>query len=107
MGQDYDQAFQNVAKSINPTLGNASAWEVIRNPRNQSMLVFAAGNFGSVYKVRFDDGKIFALKCFTKKSTEINMRYEKISNYLETNSGNRKFLVHFKYFKDGIKTKKI
>ncbi len=106
MGQDYDQAFQNVAKSINPTLGNASAWEVIRNPRNQSMLVYAAGNFGSVYKVRFDDGKIFALKCFTKKSTEINMRYEKISNYLETNSGNRKFLVHFKYFKDGIKTKK-
>ncbi|MCW6168390.1 MAG: hypothetical protein LVQ96_00875 [Thermoplasmatales archaeon] len=106
MGQDYDQAFQNVAKSINPTLGNSSAWNVIRNPRNQSMLVYAAGNFGSVYKVKFDDGKIYALKCFTKKSTEINMRYEKISNYLETNSGNREFLVHFKYFKDGIKTKK-
>ncbi len=106
MGQDYDQAFQSPVKNINSSLGNVSAWEVVRNPKNQSMLVYAAGNFGSVYKVRLDDGKFYAIKCFTKKSTEINSRYEKISSYLEAHEGSRKFLVHFRYYKDGIRTRK-
>jgi len=106
MGQDYDQAFQSPGKNVNPALGNPSAWEIIRNPRNKSMLVYAAGNFGSVYKARLDDGKFYALKCFTKKSSDINTRYEKISSYLEANEGSRKFLVHFRYFKEGIKTRK-
>lgn len=106
-GQDYEQSFQTLKLSLNPSLGAIDRWEAIRNSKNPSWFVQASGNYGSIYKVRSDDGKFYALKCFTKKSLTINKRYSRISDYLNGMKNIPEFLIHFSYFPEGIRTRKV
>lgn len=105
-GQDYEQSFQTLKLSMNPVLGNINQWEAVKNPKTPGWYVYASGNYGSIYKIKGDDNKYFALKCFTRKSANLNERYYQISDYLLKNSKGLDFLAHFQYFEQGIRTRK-
>lgn len=105
-GQDYEQSFQSPAGYVHPSLGNVSEWKVIRNTRNPSWLVQASGNYGSVYRIDDGSGKTFAIKCFTRKSTQLNARYQIIHQYLQSQAGKKLPLVDFSYYPDGIRTRR-
>ena len=105
-GQDYEQSFQILRMSINPSLGKIDQWEVVKNSKTTGWYVYASGNYGSIYKIKADDSKYYAVKCFTRKSGSLNDRYMKISNYLSAKASNMDFLVHFRYYEEGIKTRK-
>ncbi len=105
-GQDYEQSFQTLKVSMNPALGTIDKWEAVKNPKTPGWYVYASGNYGSIYKIKGDDNKFFALKCFTRKSKNLNERYFQISNYLTKNSKGLDFLAHFQYFEQGVRTRK-
>lgn len=105
-GQDYEQSFQSPAGYVHPSLGNVSVWNVIRNTRNPSWLVQASGNYGSVYRIDDGSGKTFAIKCFTRKSIQLNARYQIIHQYLQSQAGKKLPLVDFSYYPDGIRTRR-
>lgn len=105
-GQDYEQSFQSPGSFIHPSLGDAQKWKVERNAKNIAWLVQASGNYGSIYRVTDQEGRCFALKCFTRKSSQINERYQVIHNYLDTLKGKGLPLLDFSYFPDGIRTRK-
>ena len=106
-GQDYEHAFQTIKLSINPALGKVDKWDAVRNPKNPSWYVHASGNYGSIYKIKGEDGKYYAVKCFTKKSLTLNQRYSRISDYLNGTLNGSRFLLHFSYFPEGIRTRKV
>lgn len=105
-GQDYEQSFQMMKVSLNPKVGNVSGWEPVRNPKTPGWYVYASGNYGSIYKIRDENGKFVALKCFTRNSSNLNERYLKISNYLSSKATGINFLAHFRYYEEGIRTRK-
>lgn len=105
-GQDYEQSFQTLKISMNPKLGSVDQWEAVKNPKTPGWYVYASGNYGSIYKIKGSNDKYFALKCFTRKSANLNQRYFQISDYLSTNSKGLDFLAHFQYFEQGIRTRK-
>lgn len=105
-GQDYEQSFQMMKLSISKKVGDIASWEAVKNPKTPGWYVYASGNYGSIYKIKDENDRFFALKCFTRKSGNINERYLKISDYLSKNSNALNFLAHFRYYQDGIKTRK-
>ena len=105
-GQDYEQSFQVLKLSMNPSLGKVDQWEPVKNPKTPGWYVYASGNYGSIYKIKGDADKFFALKCFTRKSANLNERYYQISDYLLKHSKGLDFLAHFQYFEQGIRTRK-
>ncbi len=105
-GQDYEQSFQMMKLSISKKLGDIGNWEAVKNPKTPGWYVYASGNYGSIYKIKDENGRYFALKCFTRKSGNLNERYLKISDYLSSKSKGINFLAHFRYYEDGIKTRK-
>lgn len=105
-GQDYEQSFQTLKVTMSPSLGNTTNWEPVKNPKTPGWYVYASGNYGSIYKVKDKGDKYFALKCFTRNSENLNERYLKISDYLSSKASGMNFLAHFRYFQDGIKTRK-
>lgn len=105
-GQDYEQSFQMMKVSLNPNVGTVSKWEPVKNPKTPGWYVFASGNYGSIYKIKDENEKYFALKCFTRNSANLNERYLKISNYLSNKAKGINFLAHFRYYEDGIRTRK-
>ncbi len=105
-GQDYEQSFQIMSASISRKLGDVANWAPVKNPKTPGWYVYASGNYGSIYKIKNGNGGYFALKCFTRKSSTLNERYLKISDYLSGVSKGINFLAQFNYFQEGIKTKK-
>lgn len=105
-GQDYEQSFQMMKVSLNPSVGTVSKWDPVKNPKTPGWYVFASGNYGSIYKIKDENDKYFALKCFTRNSANLNERYLKISNYLSNKAKDVNFLAHFRYYEDGIRTRK-
>ena len=106
-GQDYEQSFQTLKLSLSPSIGQIERWEAIRNPKNPSWYVHASGNYGAIYKIKAEDGKYYAIKCFTKKSLTINQRYSLISDFLQNLGNNIPYLIHFSYYPEGIRTRKV
>lgn len=105
-GQDYEQSFQSPASFLHPSLGETGKWTVERNSRNITWLVQASGNYGSIYKVKDQDGRVYALKCFTRKSSDLNERYQIIHGYLDSMKNKGLPLVDFSYFPDGVRTRR-
>lgn len=105
-GQDYEQSFQTMSISLNPALGKTTQWEASKNPKTPGWYVYASGNYGSIYRVKDENDKYFALKCFTRKSANLNERYLKISDYLSSSASGINFLAHFRYYQEGIRTRK-
>lgn len=105
-GQDYEQSFQMMKLSLSPKVGNLAKWEPVKNPKTPGWYVYASGNYGSIYKIKDEGDKFFALKCFTRKSGNLNERYLRISDYLSSKGNGINFLAHFRYYEEGIKTRK-
>lgn len=105
-GQDYEQSFQIMKASVSRKVGEVDKWLPVKNPKTPGWYVYASGNYGSIYKIKDGNGGHLALKCFTRKSSTLNERYLRISDYLSRNSKGINFLAQFQYFQEGIKTKR-
>ncbi|MHB8396899.1 MAG: protein kinase domain-containing protein [Thermoplasmataceae archaeon] len=104
-GQDYEQCFQSIKYSLHKSLGDLATGQPVKNPRSPVWYVYASGNYGAVYKMKVGNN-YYALKCFTRKTSNLNWRYSKISEYLGKVRHKLDFLVGFDYYETGIRTMK-
>lgn len=96
--QDYNEAVQDPANFTDPALQGG---EVVLNALG--LPVPRSGNFADVYQFKGGDGKMWALKCFTRKVPGLRERYAKIDEHL--NKAKLPFTVGFKFFQEGIQVK--
>ena len=97
--QDYNEAVQDAANNFNdPALKRG---EVVVNALG--LPVPRSGNFADVYQFKDGDGKMWALKCFTRRVAGLRERYAKIDEHL--NKAGLPFTVRFKFFQEGIRVK--
>ena len=62
---------------------------------------FASGAFAVVFKMlKANEGKSYALKCFTSEQAQRQSRYQKIAAYLQSNPA--PFLVNFRYLPEEL-----
>lgn len=97
----YSIALQNPKQNI------AEAYESIRNgifEKNPMVkyptLIFGSGNFGTVFKVKTDGGT-YAIKCFTRGSPDLEIRYQAISSFLKAKKF--PFFTEFNYMDDAVR----
>ncbi len=96
--QDYNEAVQDAGNFADPALKRG---EVVVNA--MGLPVPRSGNFADVYQFKDGDGKMWALKCFTRKVPGLRERYAKIDEHL--NKAKLPFAVGFKFFQQGIQVK--
>src|SRR4249920_3247309 len=97
--QDYNEAIQNAATSMSdPDLKRG---EVVVNAIG--LPVPRSGNFADVYQFKDGAGKMWALKCFTRKVPGLRERYAKIDEHLA--KARLPFAVGFKFMEEGISVK--
>lgn len=101
-GRDYEQSFQSLQHSIYKDLKELATATALKNPVSVNWYVHATGNYGSIYKVQTASGQLLALKCFTKRTTHLNMRYLEISSYLKGINYAADPLVKFDFYTQGI-----
>jgi hypothetical protein len=95
--QDYNEAVQSPASSFSdPSLKSGAA---IVNALG--LPVPRSGNFADVYQFKGGDGKVWALKCFTRKVAGLQERYAKIDEHI--GKANFPFTVGFKYLAEGVR----
>ena len=95
--QDYNEAIQNPASSFSdPALKNG---EVTVNAIG--LPVPRSGNFADVYQFQDGNGKMWAVKCFTRKVAGLQERYAKIDEHLS--NARLPFTVGVKFFEQGIR----
>ena len=97
----YSIALQNPKQNI------AESYEIIRNgtfEKNPMVkyptLIFGSGNFGTVFKVKTDGG-IYAIKCFTRGSPDLEIRYMAISSFLKAKK--LPFFTEFNYMDNAVR----
>lgn len=105
-GRDYEQSFQSLQHSIYKDLVELKTATALKNPVSVNWYVHATGNYGSIYKVRTTSGQLMALKCFTKRTSHLNMRYLEISSYLKGINYAADPLVKFDFYTRGISAMK-
>ncbi len=59
-----------------------------------------SGSFADVYQIQGADGQSWAVKCFTRPVTGLQMRYQAISEHLQ--QAQRAFMVEFHFQEEGI-----
>jgi formylglycine-generating enzyme required for sulfatase activity len=97
--QDYNEAIQNAVSSFaDPGLKRGAV-----TVNALGLPVPRSGNFADVYQFRGGDGKMWAVKCFTRKVAGLQERYAKIDEHLAKIK--LPFTVGFKYFQDGIRVR--
>jgi WD40 repeat protein len=97
--QDFNEAVQNAASSFaDPALKTG---EVTVNALG--LPVPRSGNFADVYQFKGGDGKMWAVKCFTRKVAGLQQRYLKIDEHLT--KARLPFTVGFKFFEEGIRVR--
>ncbi|WP_393971981.1 AarF/UbiB family protein [Oxyplasma meridianum] len=101
-GRDYEQSFQSLQHSIYKDLTELQTATPIKNPASVNLYVHATGNYGSIYKVRTVSGQLLALKCFTKRTSHLNMRYLELSSYLKGINYAAYPLIKFDFYTKGI-----
>jgi WD40 repeat protein len=95
--QDYNEAIQNSATSMSdPSLKSG---EVMVNALG--LPVPFSGNFADVYQFKGGDGKMWAIKCFTRQVQGLQERYTQIGQYL--GEAKLPFTVGFEYQAEGIR----
>ncbi len=93
--QDYKLALMIGADSFR-TLENI---EILSHPLYPTEPWFATGGLAIVFKIKYQ-GKLFALKCFTKESAERQERLLAISDYLKQNPN--PYFVDFTYLENEL-----
>jgi WD40 repeat protein len=97
LSQEYNEAVQNPRTSFgDPDL---KAGEVVPGPLGIPMP--RSGNFADVYQVHGADGRMWALKCFTRPASGLRDRYLKIDAQLQT--ARLPFSVGFEFLPDGVR----
>lgn len=97
LSQDYNEAVQNPRTSLaDPDL---KAGEVVPGPLGIPMP--RSGNFADVYQVRGLDGRMWALKCFTRPAAGLRERYLKIDAQLR--DARLPFSVGFEFLPEGVR----
>jgi hypothetical protein len=100
LSQDYNEAIQDPQNSFrDPELrAGAAAVNALGLPMPRS------GNFADVYEFRCPQtGNTWALKCFTRHVSGLQMRYAEISQHLA--QANLPFTVDFTYLHQGIRVR--
>ena len=78
LSQDYNEAVQNPRTSFaDPDL---KAGEAVPGPLGIPLP--RSGNFADVYQIRGADGRMWALKCFTRAAAKLRERYLAIDAHL-------------------------
>ncbi len=97
--QDYNEAIQNAASSFaDPGLKSGAV-----TLNSLGLPVPRSGNFADVYQFKGGDGKMWAVKCFTRKVDGLQQRYLKIDEHLT--KAKLPFTVGFKFFEQGIRVR--
>jgi hypothetical protein len=97
--QDYNEAVQDAANNFADAA--LQRGEVVVNALG--LPVPRSGNFADVYQFKDGDGRMWALKCFTRKVAGLRERYAKIDEHL--NKARLPFTVRFKFMQEGIRVK--
>lgn len=94
---EYNEAIQNPRSCFSdPELqAGVVVEDALGVPRPYS------GNFADVYQVRGEDGRAWAVKCFTREVPALQMRYRAISDHLQ--GASPPFMVHFDYQPEAIR----
>ncbi len=97
--QDYNEAIQNPASCFNDSAlkGGAAAVNAIGLPMPCS------GSFADVYQIKGGDGKMWAVKCFTRKVVGLQERYARIDEHLT--KAMLPFTVGFSFVEEGIRVR--
>lgn len=97
--QDYNEAVQDPAGSFgDPALkGGQVAVNALGLPVPRS------GNFADVYQFTGADGKVWALKCFTRQVTRLKERYARIDQHLAR--ARLPFTVRFQFLQEGVRVR--
>jgi len=99
LSQEYNEAVQNPRTAFgDPEL---KAGEVVPGPLGIPMP--RSGNFADVYQFRADDGRMWALKCFTRPAAGLRERYLKIDAHLRT--ARLPFTVGFQFLPEGVRVR--
>ena len=97
LSQDYNEAVQNPRTSFaDPDL---KAGEVVPGPLGLPLP--RSGNFADVYQVRGADGRMWALKCFTRPAAQLRERYLAIDAHLR--DARLPFAVGFQFLTEGVR----
>ena len=102
---DYSRAMQNLGFSISATYPELKASKVMPNPyvKLPGNVVYSSGNYGTIFKLE-NSGSTHALKCFTRRKTDLNKRYFAIARALKSNAGSGLAFVDFDYMPKVIRT---
>jgi hypothetical protein len=96
--QDYNEAVQNASSFGDPGLKRGAV-----TVNALGLPVPRSGNFADVYQFKGGDGKMWAVKCFTRKVTGLQERYAKIDEHLARIK--LPFTVGFTYLESGIRVR--
>jgi WD40 repeat protein len=97
LSQDYNEAVQSPRSSFSdPEL---KAGEVVPGPLGLPLP--RSGNFADVYQIRGADGRMWALKCFTRPAAKLRDRYLAIDAHLRT--AQLPFNVGFEFLPEGVR----
>ncbi|MCL4320505.1 protein kinase domain-containing protein [Cuniculiplasma divulgatum] len=97
----YAQSLQNPNFSLSKNYDELKGITFEKNQNvKYSSIIQGAGNFGVVFKYRSNAGD-FALKCFTRGSPNIQLRYYEVSKKI--NDSQISFLLDFKFYQDALR----
>jgi WD40 repeat protein len=97
LSQDYNEAVQNPRTSFaDPDL---KAGEAVPGPLGLPLP--RSGNFADVYQIRGADGRMWALKCFTRPAAELRERYLAIDAHLR--DARLPFTIGFEFLTEGVR----
>ena len=97
LSQDYNEAVQNPRTSFaDPDL---KAGEAVPGPLGLPLP--RSGNFADVYQIRGADGRMWALKCFTRPAAKLRERYLAIDAHLR--DARLPFAVGFEFLAEGVR----
>lgn len=99
LSQDYNEAVQSAKSSFaDPDLKSG---EVVPGP--MGLPLPRSGNFADVYQFRGADGRMWAVKCFTRHVEGLGERYAKIDQHLR--KARLPFAVGFRFLPEGIRVR--
>lgn len=96
--RDFSNALLNPDVCFNDS--ELAEGQVELHPVRRTPVVWP-GNFASVYKITAADGQNFAVRCFTREVRDHQIRYDRLSQYLQT--ANPPGFVEFDYQPKGIR----
>ncbi|MHB8361009.1 MAG: protein kinase domain-containing protein [Thermoplasmataceae archaeon] len=97
----YTMALQNPKQNISKDYEFMREGVFEKNPRvKYPTLIYGSGNFGTVFKLTLSS-KHYAIKCFTRGSADLEVRYMAISQILK--SKNFPFFTEFNYMDNAVR----